>query len=341
MVTVPDKIHTTARKIYEWYESKREGHRSHLGASLIGHHCDRYLWLTFRWAKTPEFEGRVLRLFDTGKREEGRVYAELRAVGVELHTEEEPGKQIECRDETGHFGGSVDGIGRGFSESPKTWAVLEIKTMNDKAFSQLRMKGVEAEKPMHYAQMQTYMGLLSLERAAYMAVNKNTDDIHTEWIHFNPGAFQKFMIRAGLVIMAGKPPMKASQDPANWQCKMCDMHSLCHAGETAETNCRTCCHASIGKAGSWFCELHKNDITLETQRTGCGDHLYIPDLVPSATAIDGGENRIDYVDNATGEEFSNGPGKLPSRSLRGRKRVIAASAPPSTAFPFDDEIPFR
>ena len=48
MPPLPDSMHTTARKIYEWYESKKEGHREHLGASLIGHHCDRYLWLTFR-----------------------------------------------------------------------------------------------------------------------------------------------------------------------------------------------------------------------------------------------------------------------------------------------------
>jgi hypothetical protein len=340
MVTVPDKIHTTAHKIYEWYESKKEEHRPHLGASLIGHHCDRYLWLTFRWAQTPKFDGRILRLFNTGKREEERVNAELTAIGVELHTEESPGKQIECRDESGHFGGSVDGIGRGFPEAPATWAVLECKTMNDKAFAQLKVKGVEAEKPMHYAQMQSYMGLLNIHRAAYIAVNKNTDDIYSVWLHFNPAAFQKIMLRASLIVTVGKPPLKYSNDPANWQCKMCDMHSLCHTDETAETNCRTCCHANIGKAGSWFCELHKNDLTLEKQRTGCGDHLYIPDLVPSATAIDGGENSIDYIDNVTGEKFSNGPGKLPSRSLRGRKRVIAASTPGEVRIAFDDEIPF-
>jgi hypothetical protein len=58
-----------------------------------------------------------------------RVYEELRAIGVELHTEQN-GQQIDCRDDSGHFGGSVDGIGRGFAEGPKTWAVLEIKTAN-------------------------------------------------------------------------------------------------------------------------------------------------------------------------------------------------------------------
>jgi hypothetical protein len=143
MTTIPEPIHTTANQIYKWYESKSEGHREHLGASLIGHECDRFLWLTFRWAASPNFEGRVLRLFGTGKREEQRVYEELRAIGVELHTEQN-GQQINCRDDSGHFGGSVDGIGRGFAEGPKTWAVLEIKTANFSASKKLKDSGVEA-----------------------------------------------------------------------------------------------------------------------------------------------------------------------------------------------------
>jgi len=97
MPPLPASMHTTARKIYDWYESQKEDHREHLGASLIGHHCDRYLWLTFRWSASPQFEGRVLRLFGTGKREETRVYDELRAIGVDIHTEAD-GKQIVCRD---------------------------------------------------------------------------------------------------------------------------------------------------------------------------------------------------------------------------------------------------
>ena len=95
MPPLPASMHTTARKIYDWYERQKEDHREHLGASLIGHHCDRYLWLTFRWSVSPQFEGRVLRLFGTGKREETRVYDELRAIGVDIHTEAD-GKQIVC-----------------------------------------------------------------------------------------------------------------------------------------------------------------------------------------------------------------------------------------------------
>lgn len=337
MPPIPGSMHTTARKIYEWYESKKEDHREHLGASLIGHHCDRFLWLTFRWAASPQFEGRVLRLFDTGKREEQRVYQELRAIGVELHTEEN-GKQITCRDDTGHFGGSLDGIGLGFPEAPKTWAVLEIKTANAKAFAALKAKGVKAEKPQHYAQMQTYMGLMSLDRALYISVNKDTDDLHTEWVHFDKPAFSDYLHRATRTIKRASPASKISEDPSFWQCKTCDMYKLCHQQELAEANCRTCCHSTPIDGGKWLCNEYAKELTAEDQRKGCDSHIFIPDLVP-ATAVGGGVNFVEYFVEGTGETFKNGPAHTTSKDVakRGRKKKETLPLTPPLE---DDEIPF-
>lgn len=68
MAAIPQPIHTTPAMIYKAYEDEAEsGHRPHLGASLIGHHCERYLWLVFRWAKAKKFAGRMYRLFGTGQ----------------------------------------------------------------------------------------------------------------------------------------------------------------------------------------------------------------------------------------------------------------------------------
>ena len=97
-MTKPDQL--TSQAITAWYEAKPQDFRDHLGASLIGHSCNRYLWLTFRWAVMPKFEGRMLRLFNTGNREEIRIAEELRGIGVELYTDED-GKQITVRDDSG------------------------------------------------------------------------------------------------------------------------------------------------------------------------------------------------------------------------------------------------
>lgn len=314
MPQVPASQHTTGEAIIRWRAEQKQEPREHLGASLIGHACDRHIWYSFRWAASPNYDGRMLRLFDRGKREEAVVAEELRAIGVELHVDEN-GKQIECRDESGHFGGSVDGIGRGFPEAPKSWAILEVKTHSAKSFTDLRKHGVAESKPQHYAQMQSYMGLLGLERALYLAVNKDNDELYTEWVHFDTDAFKAMQERARRIIDAKEPPAKLSEDPANWQCKMCPFFSLCHEQKVAEVSCRTCCHASPVDSGAWRCELHRAVRNKGQQREACESHLFIPALVPFGTPVDGGENHIEYEHKETGKRFINGPGHYSSVEL--------------------------
>ena len=61
-----------------------DGHRTHLGASLIGDECKRKLWYVFRWVKQEKFEGRVLRLFNRGHKEEDRFIEWLEGIGVQV-----------------------------------------------------------------------------------------------------------------------------------------------------------------------------------------------------------------------------------------------------------------
>jgi len=311
---VPASQHSTAEKILRWRGAQPQEHREHLGASLIGHACDRHIWYAFRWAKRPDFDGRLLRLFDRGKREEAVVAEELRAIGVELHTDEN-GQQINCRDESGHFGGSVDGIGRGFPEAPKTWAILEVKTHAARSFTDMKKKGVAESKPQHYAQMQSYMGLLGLDRAMYLAVNKDNDELYTEWVHFDEDAFAQMKARARRIIDAKEPPAKLSEEPTHWQCKLCPYFSLCHEQAVAEMSCRTCCHASPVASGAWQCELRSALSHTGKQKEGCDDHLFIPTLVPFGEPIDGGDNYIEYQHKETGKTFRNGAGGYLSKEL--------------------------
>ena len=67
-----------------------DGHRSHLGASLIGHECKRYLWYTFRWVKAETFDARMNRLFRRGHREEAQFIDMLRGAGFKVQPHFEP-----------------------------------------------------------------------------------------------------------------------------------------------------------------------------------------------------------------------------------------------------------
>jgi hypothetical protein len=329
MAKVPEPINTTIAKIYEAYENDADsGNRPHLGASLIGHACERYLWLTFRWAGAKKFTGRMLRLFETGQLAEARFVANLRRIGVEVHDVQPDGTQWRVMALGGHFAGSMDGACVGLPEAPKTWHVLEFKTHNEKSFTELVKKGVLAAKPQHYAQMQIYMGLTGMERAMYMAVNKNTDELYSERVEFDPVEFAKLMARAERVVKASEPPLRCSTDPSWFVCKMCDFADLCHGTEAPAINCRTCAHSTpmTGCDGAlWHCaqmELHGCDepIDNETMRTGCGQHRYIPILLEKfATQQDYVNGDVFYTERSTGATFANGDpsnGALSSQEIR-------------------------
>ena len=314
-MNLPERQNTTTAEIYKWYAAKPQSHREHLGASLIGAECDRYLWQSFRWVALPQFEGRILRLFDTGTREEARVFDELRGIGVELHTHE-GGQQIKCRDKTGHFGGSVDAIAKGLPEAPKTWAVVEIKTHNAKSWVGVKAIGVAESKPKHYAQMQIYMRLLKLERALYFAVNKDTDHVYTEWVHHDESASSVLLGRAESIIRASQPPAKLSEDPAYFGCKFCDFNAHCHQKKVATVNCRTCSHSTPGADGTWHCNvsIESRKLTKGQQERACEQHLFIPPLVPTGAAVDAGEGWVEY-EMPGGKTFRNGQAYLTSREL--------------------------
>ena len=311
MVAIPESQHTTATAIVKWYEAKPQQHRPHLGASIIGHKCERYIWLTWRWALKPTFPGRVLRMFDTGSREESRLVAELRGIGAEVwDTNPETGQQWRVSAFNGHFSGALDGVAKGLPEAPKTPAVLEFKTHNNKSFNDLVKKRVKESKPQHYAQMTGYMGLMDIDRALYMAVNKDTDDVYVEWVHFDADEFARIMDRARRLIEATTPPWRISTDKDFFECKYCSFWNHCHGGQVAEANCRTCVHSSPVEDGQWKCSAKNMILAEHEQRRGCDEHLMIPDLVPHADPQDGGNNWIAYRHKESGLMFVNGPESL-------------------------------
>lgn len=332
MAAIPPRETTgTVAAIYRWYqETADSGHRAHLGASVIGHACERYLWLLFRWAGAEAFDGRKLRLFDTGKRAEPRFVAELRGIGCEVHDVDEFGGQFRVSDIAGHFGGSMDGAALGLPEAPKTWHVVEFKTHGDKSFIELVAKGVLKAKPQHWAQMQVYMGLTGMDRAMYMAENKNTSELYTERVEFDKVEFIRLIERARRIITAGAPPERMSADPAWYECKWCNFHGQCHGEQVADVNCRTCAHSTPRvdvPGGVWQCELEHVQVDDAMQRQGCNGHRFIPILLErigrQTDAVDeaGGNLAVTYT-LPDGSTFTNGyPPAYSSAEIRASKHA--------------------
>lgn len=297
----------TRDAIYDLYKRRGDASpmRAYLGASEIGEECRRRLWYSFRHAKKIQFEGRILRLFEAGHREEDRVIQNLKDVGVEVHEKDpETGAQFRFTAHAGHFSGGMDGAGLGFPEAPKTWHLIEAKTANKHNFEQLKKKGVREHYPKHFAQMQVYMHLGELTRAFYICVCKDNDEIYTERVTYEKKTAIALLNKAGLIIESDHAPDKISENPSFWKCKFCDYQDLCQfETETPAKNCRTCVHATarIDQSG-WKCG---RNLPLSES---CTEHLFNPDLLPWATPLDGDPTHIRYRSNLNKNEFVNAAG---------------------------------
>jgi hypothetical protein len=295
MAELPDISSPTRDAIFAGYErDANEGFRTHLGASLIGKACERALWYDFRWTTKAKFPGRVLRLFETGNREEERLVRNLRRTGATVvEVDPQSGRQFRVAAHGGHFGGSLDAVAINLIEAPKTWHVVEFKTHAQKSFTDLAANKVRESKPQHYAQMQVYMLLTEISRAIYLAVNKNTDDLYVERIELDKAFAAQLLEKAGRIIFAQNPPARINEDPAWYQCRFCDHADMCHGKQAAEINCRTCLHATPIDGG-WQCARHNKSLSEADQRTACERHLYLPALIPGEQ-VDAGDDWVEYV----------------------------------------------
>lgn len=284
MTKIPESNHSTAGLIDKYHESiAGDPFRDHLGASILGHKCERYLWLGFRWAFREQVPGRIRRLFRRGHNEEAMIVSDLRAIGCDVRDAQPDGSSQWRVSLAPHVGGSLDAIiESGVPEAPKARHVAEFKTHSMKSFEDLVAKGVAKAKPLHYVQMQSYMHGTGIERALYVAVCKDDDRLHIERVHYDKAIAEKHIERGARVALAERMPPGISQDPSWYECKFCPARDICRGNRTTkEINCRTCAHSTPGSDGQWRCARWDNEpIPSAAQRDGCTSHAFHPDLVP-------------------------------------------------------------
>jgi hypothetical protein len=294
---------STVSAIYAaWEEQHKNWDSVGLSMSELGSECDRALWYSHRWASEPEqLTGQRLRLFETGNIEEQRALDDLRRVPeiTVVDIDHETGKQFKLYAVGGHLRGKTDGRVYGLPEAPKTWHILEIKSHNDKSFKEVVKKGVQAAKPAHYAQVQTYMHLTGLTRALYYAINKNTDELHCERVRYDAQFCLQLFARVERVITQNVAPGRIAEDPSKWPCIFCKHKAVCHREAFGRQHCRTCLRSTPivtegDTSAPWLCEKFGRTLSLDEQRAGCHAHLYLPDFVPG-DQFDSGDDWVGYT----------------------------------------------
>jgi hypothetical protein len=330
--------------VYEWRESVTpQGNRPHLGFSQVGDECGRKLWYIFRHVSEKNFDGRMLRLFDTGNIAEGRFVEELRGIGCEVwDVDPTTGNQIRVVDFGGHVSGSCDAVVRALldSEAFKIMGakphLCEMKTHNEKSFEALAGKkpagskvrvfdhavnGVANSKPVHYVQANIYAYKLGLDKCLYIAANKNTDEVYIERWNTNKSLAKQMIQRAVGIANSQSVPAGISQDPSFYKCKMCDFHAVCHMDDILPlVNCRTCLHSTPTECGDWHCAWHNDSMRSDdTDMPICAgqDHRYIPELLKPWFTVEASQedNSVTY-ELPDGRKIINGGDGFSSEDIR-------------------------
>lgn len=217
--------------------------RTYLGASRLGHACERALQFEFAGAPKDEgadFGGQTLRIFEIGHQLEDLAIRWLRNAGIDLYTRKgnrPDGEQFGFSVAGGRIRGHVDGI---IANAPAalglhTPALWECKTMNAKNWRACVKDGVTVSKPVYAAQIAIYQAYMepsvpgiSAAPALFTAINKDTAELHHELVPFDAALAQRMSDRAVRILQATDagdllPRIAASRD--FFECRFC-----AHAG---------------------------------------------------------------------------------------------------------------
>jgi hypothetical protein len=296
--------------------------REYLGGSEIGKECPRELWLGWRWCLPLLDDGRRQLIFKMGQSIEDLLvyWFGSQLVSVSPQTKEQLGGNFFG----GHLSWHVDGffVVNGAERNIVLW---ECKSANSKRFNQLAKNGVLAslnrETDLAYsqwdeaygAQLQFYMGAMNeggmeVNHALVTVVNKNTSDVYSEVVTYDPAQYEALKAKAEWILGLSAPPDGA------WEANHYKVKNFMNSDDRGvylgdltpkKPNCRNCKWSKPNLADKsdkavWGCKKSRKLLSFEEQLTACSDHQWIHDLVP-AICID--EDSATYVRD--GAEFTN------------------------------------
>ncbi len=203
-------------------KSQVEEHRQYIGSSSIGNPCSRAIWYAYKGHPRKPFTAKQIRTFEMGKILEEMIKEQVRLLGFPLN---DGSNFASCYDEDVKiFQGNIDGM----LEIMGRHVILEIKTAKDSSFQTFVNKGLRAWNASYYAQVQAYMGMKGVEDAYILVLNKNTGDLHDEYVQFDDLFYHELKARAKMISEAEEPPERINKSPLFYTCAMCQYKEVCH-----------------------------------------------------------------------------------------------------------------
>ncbi len=232
MALIPDRQDPTLDALNAALEAEQRPYASkNIGFGEIGHECSRYLWYKINLNEPEIFNADTLRIFRNGHTDERSMAEDLRKVdGVVLYTHDPQRENKQYKFETldGRLTGRLDGVIVGLKQAPKTPAIWEHKSVNDKKFDELlKLKDLKKWNIVYYAQAQSNMYHAELDRH-YMTVStpglRRVTSIRTE---LDKEYAEALVQKAKRIIEAKEPPERIG-GPDWHQCKYCRFYNTCH-----------------------------------------------------------------------------------------------------------------
>lgn len=227
--------------------------RCYIGASSVGNPCEMALQYGLRGYPQKPPPAAVKRIFELGHILEELVVKHLREAGYPvLEVDKETGKQFEYTALGGHVRGHADGM-IAIDNVPY---VLEIKSMNEKKWTNFKNRGVYYSHPLYFAQVQLLMGLSGIQNSLVVAYNKNNSLYHAEFVDFDHAAFEALIFKSWRVARR-QSTKRVSDNPLSFECRYCNYKPHCWPnGEQSlaiEVECKTCKHAKPIANRNWLC----------------------------------------------------------------------------------------
>ena len=189
-------------------------------ASSIGHACPRKLWYEAVKHIEPVFDTRTLRIFRMGDAVEGLAVEWLREDGwlVEHNSgSQDAEREMILRIDDGvEIRGHHDAI----ITNDSGRFVVDVKSMNDRAYAEWVKKGTAAKYPQYLQQIHCYGKGLDIRKLAIMGVNKNTSEYRIESFDFNDQIWSAIRDKAiGIAWSEAEPEIPATLP--KWCCSYC------------------------------------------------------------------------------------------------------------------------
>ena len=216
-------------------KNKTRQKRDYIGGSSLGDDCIRkiqYRYMGVEPDKEKEFSAKTLRIFEFGHNIEDQAAGWIKSAGFDLRTEDKKGEQFGFKIADGRIRGHIDGVLCGGPMSIPYPMLCECKAANDRKFKEFVRVGVAQANKTYAAQIAVYQAYMDLtdNPALFTVVNKNTSEIHFEFVPFDKALAQKISDRGVQILTATESSEilpRISHTREYHLCKWCEFQNTC------------------------------------------------------------------------------------------------------------------